>query len=122
LCYSSNRFQEGLNRNAAAGGGGTLRDVDGNTYIDSMAGIAGLSVGRSNPYVVDAVKRHLEKLTHALDISTHERIRPVEKLVEMAPAGLKGNSRVLFGGPTGSDAIQGALKVAKSTTKRHTPL
>jgi diaminobutyrate-2-oxoglutarate transaminase len=103
-----------------AGRGATLRDVDGNTYIDFIAGISVLNVGHSNPYVVEAVKRQLEKLTHALDIPTPERIRLIEKLVEIAPAGLKNNSRVLFGGPSGSDAIEGALKVAKFNTKHHT--
>jgi len=103
-----------------AGKGATLRDVDGNIYIDFIAGISVLNVGHSNPVVVEAVKRQLEKLTHALDIPTPERIRLVEKLVEIAPAGLKGNSRILFGGPSGSDAIEGALKVAKFNTKRHT--
>ena len=101
------------------GKGATLKDVDGNTYVDFMAGISVLNVGHSNPRVVEAVKRQLDKLTHALDIPTFERIRLVEKLVEIAPAGLKGNSRVLFGGPSGSDAVEGALKVAKFNTKRH---
>jgi diaminobutyrate-2-oxoglutarate transaminase len=105
-----------------AGKGATLRDVDGNTYVDFMAGISVLNVGHSNPSVVEAVKRQLDKLTHALDIPTPERIRLVEKLVEIAPAGLKHNSRVLFGGPSGSDAVEGALKVAKFNTKRHTIL
>ena len=102
-----------------AGKGATLKDVDGNTYVDFMAGISVLNVGHSNPQVVEAVKRQLDKLTHALDIPTPERIRLIEKLVEIAPAGLKGNSKVLFGGPSGSDAVEGALKVAKFNTKRH---
>ena len=103
-----------------AGKGATLKDVDGNTYVDFMSGIAVMNVGHSNPVVVEAVRQQLEKLTHALDIPTPERIRLVERLVQIAPGGLKGNSRVLFGGPTGSDAIEGALKVAKFNTKRHT--
>jgi len=103
-----------------AGKGATLRDVDGNVYIDFMSGISVLNVGHTNPRVVEAVKRQLDKLTHALDIPTPERIRFIEKLVQIAPAGLKGNSRVLFGGPTGSDAVEGALKIAKFNTKRHT--
>ena len=103
-----------------AGRGATIRDVDGNTYIDFVAGISVLNVGHSNPQVVEAVKRQLDKLTHALDIPTPERIALVEKLVQIAPEGLKGNSKVLFGGPTGSDAIEGALKLAKFNTKHHT--
>ena len=102
-----------------SGKGATLKDVDGNTYVDFMAGISVLNVGHSNPQVVEAVKRQLDKLTHALDIPTPERIRLIEKLVEIAPAGLKGNSKVLFGGPSGSDAVEGALKVAKFNTKHH---
>ena len=103
-----------------AGKGATLKDVDGNVYIDFVAGISVLNVGHSNPYVVEKVKHQLDRLTHALDIPTSERIALIEKLIEIAPTGLKGNSRVLFGGPTGSDAIEGALKIAKFNTKRHT--
>jgi len=103
-----------------SGKGATIRDVDGNTYIDFVAGISVLNVGHSNPQVVEAVKRQLDKLTHALDIPTAERIAIVEKLVQIAPEGLKRNSKVLFGGPTGSDAIEGALKLAKFNTKHHT--
>lgn len=79
-----------------------------------------LSVGHSNPVVVEAVKRQLDRLAHALDIYTAERIQLVQKLVEIAPGGLRDHSRVLLGGPTGSDAVEGALKLAKFNTKRHT--
>ncbi len=103
-----------------SGKGATLRDVDGNTYIDFVAGISVLNVGHSNPYVVEAVKRQLDKLTHVLDVPTPERIRLVEKLLEIAPGNLKDNSKVLFGGPTGSDAVEGAIKLAKFNTKKHT--
>ena len=103
-----------------AGRGATLRDVDGNTYIDFVAGISVLNVGHSNPYVVEEVKRQVDRLTHALDIPTPQRIQLIEKLVQIAPAGLRENSRVLFGGPTGSDAIEGALKLAKFNRKKHT--
>jgi len=103
-----------------SGKGATLRDVDGNTYVDFVAGISVLNVGHSNPNVVEAVKRQLDKLTHVLDVPTPERIQLVEKLVEIAPVGLKRNSRVLFGGPTGSDAVEGAMKLVKFNTKKHT--
>jgi len=54
------------------GKGATLKDVDGNTYVDLMAGISVLNVGHSNPRVVEAVKHQLDKLTHALDIFSSE--------------------------------------------------
>ena len=102
-----------------AGRGATLRDVDGNTYIDFLAGVSVLNVGHSNPYVVEAVKRQLEKLVHILDMPTPARIQLIEKVAEIAPEGLRGKSKVLFGGPTGSDAIEAALKIVKFNTKRH---
>ncbi len=105
-----------------SGKGATLRDVDGNTYVDFVAGIAVLNVGHSNPHVVQAVKRQLDNLVHVLDVPTEQRIQLVERLTQIAPCGLRNNSRVLFGGPTGSDAIEGAVKLAKYLTKKHTLL
>lgn len=98
--------------------GATVRDIDGNTYIDFFAGIAVLGVGHSNPVVLRAVSQQQEKLIHALDFPAIPRVKLAEKLVEIAPAGLKENSKVLFGGPTGSDAVEGAIKLAKYNTRR----
>jgi diaminobutyrate-2-oxoglutarate transaminase len=99
--------------------GATIKDVDGNTYIDFFGGIAVLGVGHSNPVVLKAVREQEEKLIHALDFPTTPRIQLAEKLVEISPGGLKGNSKVLFGGPTGSDAVEGAIKLAKYNTERN---
>jgi diaminobutyrate-2-oxoglutarate transaminase len=93
--------------------GAAVKDADGNTYIDFFGGIAVLNVGHSNPIVLKAVREQEEKLIHALDFPTTTRIKLAEKLVEIAPGGLKGNSKVLFGGPTGSDAVEAAIKLAK---------
>lgn len=99
--------------------GATVRDVDGNTYIDFFAGIAVANFGHSNPYILDRVKAQLDKLTHALDFPNNPRCELVEKLINIAPGGLKGCSKVLFGGPTGSDAVEGAIKLAKYYTRRY---
>lgn len=100
------------------GRGATLKDVDGNFYIDFFAGVAVLAVGHSNPVVVEVVKKQAEKIIHALDIPTPQRIELIEKLIEIAPGNLKGNAKVLFGGPTGSDAVEAAIKLARFNTKR----
>jgi len=52
------------------GRGATIRDVDGNVFIDFFGGAGVLNVGHCNPYVVEAVKRQVEKLTHSLDFPT----------------------------------------------------
>ncbi|WP_435156975.1 aspartate aminotransferase family protein [Haladaptatus sp. DFWS20] len=96
--------------------GATIRDVDGNTFLDFFAGIGVLNVGHSNPYVLDAVQEQTEKLVHTIDFPTEARLELIEKLNEIAPGSLPDNNRVVFGGPTGSDAIEATLKIAKYNT------
>jgi len=98
------------------GRGATVRDADGNTYIDLFAGIGVLNVGHSNPYVLEAVHEQADKFVHTVDFPTEARLELIEKLDEIAPEGLRGRNRVVFGGPTGSDAIEAAIKLAKYNT------
>ncbi|WP_323174289.1 aspartate aminotransferase family protein [Natrialba sp. PRR66] len=99
--------------------GATVRDADGNTFLDFFAGIGVLNVGHSNPYVLDGVKDQLDAVTHTIDFPTEPRVDLIDKLREIAPGGLQGSSNVVFGGPSGSDAIEGSIKLAKQHTGRH---
>jgi diaminobutyrate-2-oxoglutarate transaminase len=96
--------------------GATLKDVDGNIFLDFFAGIGVLNVGHSNPYVLEAVHEQTDKLVHSIDFPTEARLELIKKLDTIAPAGLQGNNRVVFGGPSGSDAIEGSIKLAKYVT------
>ncbi len=98
------------------GRGATLEDVDGNRYLDFFAGIGVLNVGHSNPYVTSAITEQTERLAHSLDFPTEARLDLIEALDEIAPGGLPGNNRVVFGGPTGSDAVEATIKLAKHYT------
>jgi diaminobutyrate-2-oxoglutarate transaminase len=102
----------------ARGLGATVEDLDGNIFIDFSGGVGALNVGHSNPDVVEAVKRQAEKFTHGLDFPSEARVALSRKLVEMAPGELKGDSKVLLCGPTGADAVEGAIKLAKFVTKK----
>ncbi|EMA33381.1 aspartate aminotransferase family protein [Halobiforma nitratireducens] len=99
--------------------GATVRDADGNTFLDFFAGIGVLNVGHSNPYVLEAVQEQLESVAHTIDFPTEPRLELIERLREIAPGGLQGSSNVVFGGPSGSDAIEGSIKLAKHNTGRH---
>ncbi len=99
--------------------GATIRDVDGNVFLDFFAGIGVLNVGHANPYVLEAVHDQLDQVTHTVDFPTEARVEFIEKLDKIAPGGLSGNSKVVFGGPSGSDAIEGSIKLAKHNTDRH---
>ncbi|WP_336036203.1 aspartate aminotransferase family protein [Halobacterium yunchengense] len=98
------------------GKGATLKDVDGNVFLDFFAGIGVYNVGHANPYVNEAVHEQLDKLTHSVDFPTEPRLALIEKLDEIAPGDLQGNNRVVFGGPTGSDAVEASIKLAKYNT------
>ncbi|MFC6874062.1 aspartate aminotransferase family protein [Halobellus marinus] len=97
--------------------GATVRDVDGNTFLDFFAGIGVLNVGHTNPYVMEGMYEQADKFVHTVDFPTEARLDLIEKLEELAPGDLSGNSRVVFGGPTGSDAVEASIKLAKFNTE-----
>jgi len=78
------------------GKGATIKDIDGNVYIDFFAGVGVLGFGHSNPYILKAAKTQMEKLVTALDFPTQTRREFVEALLQSAPNGLKGNAKVYF--------------------------
>jgi diaminobutyrate-2-oxoglutarate transaminase len=96
--------------------GATVEDVDGNLYIDFFGGAGVINVGHANPDVIAAARRQLDEVTHTLDIPSPARREMVEALSGVLPQGL---SKVFFGGPTGSDAVEAAVKLAKYNTKRY---
>ena len=102
----------------ARGLGATVEDLDGNTFIDFSGGVGALNVGHSNPEVVDAIKAQAEEFTHGLDFPSKARVALSRKLVELAPGGLKNNSKVLMCGPTGADAVEASIKLAKFISKK----
>lgn len=95
--------------------GATVEDVDGNIYIDFFGGAGVMNVGHSNPDVIEAAEKQLGNLTHSLDVPNPARKALIKTLLSLLPAQL---NRVFFGGPTGSDAVEAAVKLAKYNTRR----
>jgi len=96
--------------------GATIEDVDGNRYIDFFGGAGVINVGHSNPAVLEAARSQLDDLTHSLDIPSPARKTMVEALRHVLPPEL---NKVFFGGPTGSDAVEAAVKLAKYNSGRY---
>ncbi len=96
--------------------GATVEDVDGNIYIDFFGGAGVMNVGHANPVVSEAASKQLSELTHSLDIPNPARKALVENLLALLPGEL---NRIFFGGPTGSDAVEAALKLARYNSKRY---
>ena len=102
-------FDEGI--------GSTVKDPDGNTYIDISAGVAVNSVGRRHPRVVEAVQKQLGKLMHASDISNTNRTLLAKKVSQVMPEGLRGNCATYFT-QSGSGAVETAIKFVRKITGR----
>jgi 4-aminobutyrate aminotransferase-like enzyme len=97
----------------ARGRGTRLYDEDGNEYIDFVAGIGVGSVGHCHPHYVETLTRQLQSLTFG-SFTTESRARFLELLASVTPPGL---TRIqLFSG--GAEAVEAALRLAKSATKR----
>jgi 2,4-diaminobutyrate 4-transaminase len=104
-----------------SGMGATLKDADGNLFIDWTAGAGVINVGYSNPKVTEAIIAQARKLTHGLDVPTEGRAKFLEKLIPLLPEGLRENAKVLFS-ITGSDANEAAAKVSRFIKNKQTIL
>jgi diaminobutyrate-2-oxoglutarate transaminase len=98
--------------------GATMRDVDGNTFIDFFGGAGVLNVGHNLPAAAQAATEQQKRLVHALDFPTRPKLSLMRKLKELLPGSLRERARFHFGGPTGSDAVESALKLTRTHTGR----
>jgi diaminobutyrate-2-oxoglutarate transaminase len=102
----------------AEAAGPFVRDLDGNTYIDFLAGAGVLSLGHNHPELVDAVIDQLGRHTHGLDFPTPAKDAFVEAQLSMLPSGMREHMKIHFCGPTGANAVDAALKLCKTATGR----
>jgi diaminobutyrate-2-oxoglutarate transaminase len=100
------------------GAGATMKDADGNTFLDFFGGAGVLNVGHGNPEVIAAASAQQRKLVHALDFPTRTKLDLMAKLKRLLPGRLRDTARFHFGGPTGSDAVESALKLTRAHTGR----
>jgi 4-aminobutyrate aminotransferase/(S)-3-amino-2-methylpropionate transaminase len=101
----------------AEGRGATITDVDGNTLVDFAGGVGCMNVGHSHPRVVEAIREQAERFTHTdFTIVPYENyVRLAERLAELVP--ITGEVRAGFFN-SGAEAIENAVKFARSYTKR----
>lgn len=98
------------------GKGSEVWDVDGNRFLDFMAGIAVASTGHAHPKVVKAIQQQVEKFIHISSDFYHEGwIKLAEKFAEIAPFDDYG---VSFMTNSGTEAVETAIKLARYHTGR----
>ncbi len=97
--------------------GATLTATDGTTYLDGFAGYSVVNAGHSNPQVLAAAKEAMDRHVH---VGSYLYYAPAvadlaEKLAEITPGRLEQS----FFGNSGAEAVEGALRVAKTYTGRN---
>ncbi|MFF0487540.1 diaminobutyrate--2-oxoglutarate transaminase [Nocardia sp. NPDC003482] len=104
--------------------GAWLRDGEGRDYLDFFAGAGALNYGHNNPVLKQALLDYIARdgITHGLDMSTVAKQQLLETVnrVLLEPRGL--DYKVQFPGPTGANAVEAALKLARKVTGRTTIL
>ena len=102
---------------ADTGSGVTVTDVDGNRFLDFAAGIAVCSTGHSHPRVVAAIKEQADRLIHiaATDFYEPRYLELMERLAAIAPFDEKAR---VFLTNSGTEAVEGAIKLARYHTHR----
>ena len=98
------------------GKGAEVWDVDGNRFLDFAAGIAVCSTGHCHPVVVEAIKSAAERFLHISSDFWHEgQVRLGERMNELAPM---KEPVMSFFAQSGTEAVEGALKLARYVTGR----
>jgi len=99
------------------GEGPWIYDVDGNRYLDFMAGIAVTSTGHAHPQVVKAIKDAADKFLHicGTDFYYDSFSKICERLANLVPE--MGPQKVFLSN-SGTEAIEGAIKLVRWHTKR----
>lgn len=99
--------------------GSILQDVDGNQYIDFTSNCGVFNLGHNNEDIFNELKAMEGRISQSVDFPTPTRLSFLKSLLEALPESLRGKCKVNFGGPSGSDAVEVAIKLARINKKRH---
>ncbi|QCO86508.1 aminotransferase class III-fold pyridoxal phosphate-dependent enzyme [Vibrio neocaledonicus] len=99
-----------------------VEDTRGQIFLDCLAGAGTLALGYNHPEINQALKEQLDSGLpyQTLDIATSAKTRFIQSVKSFLPQELSENSVIQFCGPSGADAVEAAIKLAKQTTGRNT--
>jgi diaminobutyrate-2-oxoglutarate transaminase len=102
--------------------GTELVDADGNVYLDFLAGAGSLNYGHNNPVLKEALMEYIgaDGIAHGLDMHTAAKKRFLESFHERILQPRKLDYVTQFTGPTGANAVEAAIKLARKVTGRET--
>lgn len=94
-----------------------MYDVDNTRYVDLVSGVSVSNIGHRNPQVIEAIKKQLDDYMHLMvygEIIQSPQVKLAERLSQALPESLQS----VYFVNSGSEAIEGALKLAKRYTGR----
>ncbi len=97
-----------------------LRGSDGREYIDFFAGAGTLNYGHNNSHANDALLKYIQSngIQHGLDTATTAKIKFLDSLEQCILKPREMDFRVQFTGPTGTNAVEAAVKLARIVKQR----
>ena len=100
--------------------GSWVEDVEGNRYLDFLCGAGTLALGHNddevNKAMIDLISSGAP--LHTLDLTTPVKDRFVETISSILPEEMRGNVKIQFCSPSGTDATDAAIKLCKTATGR----
>ncbi|WP_427156902.1 diaminobutyrate--2-oxoglutarate transaminase [Aliinostoc sp. HNIBRCY26] len=100
--------------------GAFIYSASGEAYIDFLAGAGALNYGHNNDYIKQKVISYLnaDAIAHGLDLHTSAKEQFISKFTETVLTPKNLDYRLQFCGPTGTNAVEAALKLARKVKKR----
>jgi acetylornithine/N-succinyldiaminopimelate aminotransferase len=98
------------------GEGVWLFDIEGKRYLDLISGIGVNSLGHAHPRIMKVIAEQAHLMIHTSNLYYHQYQGPLAKRIALA----SGLQRIFFGN-TGTEVVEGALKMAKAHGKRVNP-
>ncbi|EPX82173.1 diaminobutyrate--2-oxoglutarate transaminase [Salipiger mucosus] len=113
-------YCRGISATFTGARGTEMTDAEGNTYIDFLAGCSSLNYGHNDPDMKAALIEHISNdgVAMGLDLHTNAKgafLEAFEKNI-LEPRGM--DHKVMFTGPTGANAVEAAMKLARKVTGR----
>ncbi|HPE63638.1 MAG TPA: diaminobutyrate--2-oxoglutarate transaminase [Methanothrix sp.] len=102
--------------------GSTLEDEEGNEYIDFLAGAGALNYGHNDPVLKERLIEYIEadQIVHGLDLVTDAKRAFMEAFESLILLPRNMRYKMQFTGPTGTNAVEAAMKIARNFTGRQT--
>jgi len=100
--------------------GSTLHDIEDNSYTDFLSGCSSLNYGHNDPDMKAALMAHIDNdgIAHALDMYTGPKAEFLDAFERLILKPRSMEHKIMMTGPTGANAVEAAIKLARKVTGR----